>query len=307
MATLNILPNGTTAGNPNKMGNPSPPLRSNTVGWNYQVSRRLKKWLYSIPIESLDGHGYAFTLTVRDCPPTSDDWASIRNTYIKRLMRLGCIRLQWLTEWQRRGVPHLHGIAYFEAPVNPDVIKSNWVDLADGLYGAKSYAQDSKPITSVLGWLDYLAKHAGRSANHYQRSPENIPPAWASKTGRMWGARGAWECREPMKLEIDQNAFYAYRRITKKIYHSNVRDRLLKKISLFIPENFAMSKKEWTRAMCKSELKQFKNSRKILQSSDSNAGRMMGVSDWIDQEDSIRIVNWLASQGSKVRQVFDND
>lgn len=301
MAVINILPNGTTSGNPHKMGNKNPVKRSQTIGWNYQVTSRLKKWLYSIPVDSLTGHGIAFTLTVRDCPETSDDWAKLRNNYVKRLFRIGCIRLQWLTEWQQRGVPHLHGIAYFEKDIDPHAIKSAWTSLADKKYTAKIWAQDAKPVTNVLGWLDYLAKHAGRSATHYQRSPENIPQGW-HKTGRMWGYRGDWDLREPMSFQIDQDGFYAFRRIAKGICMSNARHRLHRAIR----RRVSGSSVDQIRELCKSELRQLTSIRKKLQISDPDQSRWRGTSDWIDQDDSIRIINWLGSQGHNVEQVLDD-
>lgn len=307
MAVINILPNGVTAGNPNSMGNKNPPKRSKTIGWNYQVSRRLKKWLYSIPVNSLTGHGVAFTFTVRDCPENSDDWAKLRDQLLKRLFRMDCIRLQWLTEWQARGVPHLHGIAYFESMPDPNVIKNHWCELADQ-YGSATWAQDVKPVTNVLGWLDYLAKHAARSSDHYQRSPENIPQGW-EKTGRMWGSRGHWEVREPMRFQIDQDGFYAFRRIAKAIYHANARQRLNAKLRMlknFGPDVTFDHPKKAMRFFCKSELRHFVNSRSLLKVTDPNMGRMMGTSDWIDQDSSIRIINWLGSQGHRVEQKVDD-
>ena len=297
MALISILPNGTTAGNPNQMGNKNPPQRSETVGWNYQVTRRLKKWFYSIPVTSLSGHGYAFTLTLKKCPKTSDEFAKLRGSYLKRLERLNYIRVQWLTEWQRRGVPHLHGIVYFDSEQDPKKLINIWCSLADPKYTAKSWAQDCKHITDVLGWLDYLAKHAGRSATHYQRSPENVPQGW-KKTGRMWGARGNWEVREPMRFEIDQEGFYKYRRIAKSIYHSNVRERL----NVVARSRLAHQSLQNLRESNKSQFKQYSQSKRVLKVSDKDLGRMMGVSDWIDQDDSIKIITWLGSQGHRVVQ-----
>lgn len=306
MAVISILPNGTTSGNPNIMGNKNPPLRSETIGWNYQVSARLKKWLYSIPVDSLDGQGLAFTLTVKDCPEHSEDWAKLRDQFLKRMMRKDCIRIQWLTEWQRRGVPHLHGIAYFSIPMNPDKLVRDWLDLSNK-YGSGKPAQDCKPITSVLGWLDYLCKHAARSAVHYQRSPENVPAGW-NKTGRMWGYRGDWVKMESIQFEIDQEGFNKYRRIAKALHHSKVRQRLNKAVQSTIKSipymTVPVCLKQYIRLSNKSLFREFRSSRKSLQTSDVNMGRMMGTSDWIDQEQSLRIIAWLGSQGSQIHQRY---
>ena len=295
MAIINILPNGSTSGNPNPMGNKNPSKRKDTIGWNYQVSARLRKWLYSIPINSLSGHGYAFTLTVKNCPTTSDDWATIRNNFIKRMFRQNCLRLQWLTEWQQRGVPHLHGIAYFEDEIRTDYIKNTWSSLAVK-YGSQPWAQDCKPVHDVTGWLNYLSKHASRSATHYQRSSDNIPEGW-KKTGRMWGYRGDWDLRQPMKFEIDQEGFYRYRRIAKSIYKSNVRHRFNAALAAL---SAASTSDQITKL--KSLHREYSISKKVLQTNSKDMGRMMGTSDWIDQEDAIKIITFLGSQGHQIQQ-----
>ncbi|MFO5973161.1 hypothetical protein, partial [Pseudomonas aeruginosa] len=59
------------------------------------------------------GPAAALTPTVRDCPPTSDDWHRLLKAWAMRMQRAGMIRLHWVTEWQRRGVPHLHCAIWF--------------------------------------------------------------------------------------------------------------------------------------------------------------------------------------------------
>lgn len=319
MARINILPNGTTSGNPS-MGNLKPPKRRETVGWSHSVSKRLRKWLYSVSVPSLTGYGYSFTLTVRDCPPTADDWAMLRNLFLQRLYDDGFVRLQWLTEWQARGVPHLHGIVYFDSQYSTSRLIAHWLSVASSTYGASHWAQDSKEITHVTGWFDYLSKHAARSGIHYQRSPENVPPGW-TKTGRVWGYRGNWDTREAMTFEIDQDGFYAYRRLVKKLHHSKVRSRFQLALApvglpseVEIPRtvvNMAIHAGQTNpergiyvlrRFFNKSLFMEYRRSKIALKVSDANQGRMMGTSDWIDQDNSIKIILWLGSQGYDVVQ-----
>lgn len=315
MPIINILPNGLSAGNPSSTGNPMPEKRKATIGWNYQVSRRLRKWLFSIPVNSLSGFGYSYTLTVRDCPTTSEDWAKIRANFIKRMSRIGMIRTQWLTEWQGRGVPHLHGIIYFDKEVNKSKIIDNWCELTKE-FGSKPFAQDSKPIHSVLGWLDYLAKHAARGGYHYQRSPENIPEGWKT-TGRMWGYRGTWEVREPMKFLVDDDCYYKFRRIVKKLRFSNVRERfnhvladasLQDEKTINIPYNHFLKMPHdkityvLLRSLNKPLFKEFHAVKYSLKNNDKDMSHMLGISDWIDIDQSQRIIAWLGAQGHRIRQ-----
>ena len=324
MALINILPNGTTSGNPNLKGNKKPKKRQATGGWNWQVSRRLTKWFYSIPVESLTGEGIAFTLTVRDCPESSSDWAVLRDNLGKRLFRDGCIRLQWLTEWQERGVPHLHGVAYFEEEYGSDTLINHWLTLTTKAHGSALVAQDAKRITNVTGWLQYLAKHSTRSAIHYQRSPENIPIGWLT-TGRMWGYMGNWEVREPMQFKVCQRGFYAFRRISLNLRKADVRERFLNARHAVLEHyqnNAVLQQRIFDCALTESQEKVFLKmsalkksyfsvkrefifSRRASKKSDPKKSFYTGTSNWMDQDSSIKIVNHLAFHGYQVGQEFD--
>ena len=154
--------------------------RGEVKGWSKTASRNNTKFLRSVYVPALDGAAVAFTLTIRDCPPTSDDWHKIRRAFVERLRRAGMVRLHWLTEWQKRGVPHLHGIAYFPAAYEAATVVWNWTAVAEK-YGANIRSQHVVPITDMQGWFMYLAKHAGRSETHYQRNPEFVPAGWAKR------------------------------------------------------------------------------------------------------------------------------
>ncbi|WP_425527867.1 rolling circle replication-associated protein, partial [Xylella fastidiosa] len=67
--------------------------------------------------DKLTGVGLALTLTVRDCPATAQEWQRMRRAWEKRMKRAGMIRVHWVTEWQRRGVPHLHCAIWFSGTV----------------------------------------------------------------------------------------------------------------------------------------------------------------------------------------------
>ena len=121
-----------------------------------------------------------------------------------RLRRKGLYRLHWLTEWQKRGVPHLHFAAWFlqsvvviniNQPALSDselaqvlsyLISADWLSISS-VYRSSGLSQVVKPMSNELGWLQYLSKHAARGAAHYQRAQGSIPSGWEGMTGRMGG------------------------------------------------------------------------------------------------------------------------
>lgn len=190
-----------------------PPERSAIGGWSAHAIRRNNDFLRTVDYDHLPT-GFAFTGTVRDCPPTSDEWHRLLRRFFDRLTRSeGCLLIHWVIEWQRRGVPHLHASLFFD---NPPVdiqqrIVSHWIDLF-GAYGSGIFGQHIQHIHGAKGWAQYTSKHAQRGLGHYQRSPEYVPAEWQSKTGRMWGKRGNWPVIEPMKMSIPDDVFYRFRR-----------------------------------------------------------------------------------------------
>ena len=185
------------------MSNQHPRVKRDiVVGWSAGAARRNLRFLYSIDERELTGEGLALTLTVRDCPPSPESWHLLVRDYFRQVGRVlargghALLRYHYVTEWQRRGVPHLHGAVYVSdgagASVNlPNVLKGVWEGYA-APYGVNLKAQYVLPITGVLGWFQYVSKHAARGIRHYQRSAANIPDSWRKGTGRMWGKGGAW-------------------------------------------------------------------------------------------------------------------
>lgn len=211
MARVSVFPNGVTGGfvRSGPLAEEAP-KRGKVKGWSVKTTRRLRRWFFSVDAEQVDGLGFALTLTVRDCPATPADWARVRRAFLERLRRLGFVRLQWLTEFQRRGVPHLHMCVYFprELAATPSVLLSLWVEVA-GKYGAQLRGQSGQEITGLVGWLQYQAKHSVRGVQHVQRS--TVPEAWREGTGRLWGHLGAWPLREEV-IEVTTGEFHRLRR-----------------------------------------------------------------------------------------------
>jgi len=253
--------------------------RSIVGGWSKKSARSQRNWFYSQNILGLTGSGYSFTLTVKKCPQSAEDFHGYLRSLLKRLDRMGAVRSHWLIEWQRRQVPHLHGCVYFsEDSVSPGQVISHWCDITDHL-GSLSFGQDIKPIYDELGWLGYLAKHGARGVSHYQRMNKNIPEGW-KKTGRMWGYTGKWPQEEPMRFEIDQRGYFVWRRVSRAWAKSAAREAE------------------------KNRPAQIKYARQMLKCWDKNLSPVRGVSEWLPVDISSRLVVWLGSEGFTVKQVF---
>lgn len=264
-------------------GNPNPPKRSNIGGWSNAAARRNVRFLYSVREKDLNGLGFAVTLTLRDCPQSHVEWEKLRRRYIQRLRRMGMIRLHWVTEWQRRGVPHLHFAVWFPEPEPgweyAEVFQSltdHWLNAGAADYGAGDRGQFVTRINDAIGWFQYVAKHAARGAQHYQRSDDAVPKHW-EKTGRMWGRVGNWPVDEAMKFTIDRPGFFAFRRIVQR----------------------------WRLADARSsgDINRIRAARRMLQANDRTLGEIRGVSEWISMDVQTRILVQLGSLGYQVEQI----
>lgn len=281
---------GTTASMPHA-GNPNPPKRGKTSGWSAGAARRNLHFLWSVDERELHGVGLAITLTVKDCPPTADEWQSLVKRWIDRQRKAGMIRLHWVTEWQRRGVPHLHVTVWYDpdslgeldwgklapvarcitnqsAPTEPEEWEqyakaatkplSDWVELA-APYTCSAKGQHCRPLTQYAGWAEYVAKHASRGHAHYQRQRESIPEGWKS-TGRVWGKRGHWPIVEPVTHEVDRETFWRFRRLVKR--------RRLAEAREYLPLNG----------------KQYGRLRRLLKCGHEGTSATRGMSEWIPQQ-----------------------
>lgn len=273
MPVLRILRHGFTAGHaPMKNSHPRAP-RGEIEGWSEGATRRNTAFLRSIREPDLTGHGYAATLTLRDCPATPEDWHRIRTAWEKRMRRSGMIRLHWVTEWQRRGVPHLHVAIWFPT-ADSSAVAWHWHQVAQ-VYGASPRGQHVTPIDGPIGWFQYVSKHAARGVKHYQRNAANIPEVWQSKTGRIWGKSGEWPVDESMRVQIDRAGFFAFRRIVRAWRKSDAR--------------------------ASGDAHRIRTARAMLKSHDRTASELRGVSEWISRTDQLTMLDHLAAMGHAVR------
>lgn len=214
MARVTVLPNGVTASfvrsGPMDC---EPPKRGIVTGWSVQSTRRLRRWFYSVDGDALTGKGFALTLTIRDLPPTAAEWTRTRERFMERMRYAGRVRGQWLTEWQKRGVPHLHGCIFFEesSTMTAQAVTEHWLAAA-AEWSPGATSQHVTPLWGLSGWLQYQAKHSVRGVKHYQRA--NVPEAWQEGTGRLWGAVGEWPVREEV-VEVSTASYHRFRRLLR--------------------------------------------------------------------------------------------
>lgn len=219
-ATLSVYRHGVSGGIPGAGG--SPGLRRESRGWSVASSRANTRFLQSVREHELSGCGLSLSLTVRDCPETHSEWKRARLAFFERLRRRGAVRVHWLTEWQARGVPHLHAAIWFPESMREQAengrlqvdVLAAWSAIAGPRFGASLRAQHVEPIWGVIGWLKYLSKHGARGQQHYQRAAQGIPPGW-ERTGRMWGHWGEWSLEEPYQLSLSRLAWFRFRRLLR--------------------------------------------------------------------------------------------
>lgn len=249
--------------------------------------------MYSIDENSLTGEGYAVTLTLRRCPPTHEHWKKLREAYFDRIRRSGFARVHWVTEWQRRGVPHLHCAIYLPKGIDPKTLIYRWIDVSSD-YGPSFSGQHMVRITKVVGWLQYVAKHASRGLGHYQRSPENIPKGW-EKTGRMWGKLGDWPTREAIKMDVPMAAFWQFRRIVRRYRIADARQE----VHLAVKAQADKVRKAGINSV-KVKVQsapRIRAARTMLKSANPSISAVRGVSEWIEMPIQVAILEHLSAQG----------
>ena len=278
MPVLTVYPHGGKGGVAPMKNNHERALRGEVQGWSEGATRRNTEFLMSVRTDQLTGAGLALTLTLRDCPPTAEDWHRLRRAWELRMRRAGMVRLHWVTEWQRRGVPHLHCALWW--PNSYDLVTPlrAWVEVAQA-YGAGIRAQHGRIIDGPVGWFQYLAKHASRGVKHYQRNAESIPEGWKKKTGRVWGKVGEWSVQQAVRIELqDQHGdggWFAFRRLVRG----------------------------WRLADARSTGDAFRirSARGMLRCGDRVRARVIGFSEWMPYEVQMGLFANVASRGYSVQ------
>lgn len=269
MAIVTVYRNGATAGMAG--GNPSPVKRDVIKGWSSSAVRRHTKWLYSIDAPSLDGEGFALTLTMRKTPESSDALHAARRSWIRRLERMGASRIHWVIEWQKRGTPHIHAAVYFPPGQTPDHAAPrmlfHWLNVTEQ-WGAMLGGQYFDTISGPLGWLKYLSKHASRGVKHYQRT--GSPPGW-ERTGRLWGHTGEWPADAPMRFDMPREAYWRYRRLVRQWRVADARKS--------------------------GDVDRIVYAKRMLACPTRNLSEVRGVSDWVPEPVALELIALLMAEG----------
>lgn len=266
--------------------------RDVVTGWSAGATRRNLRFLYSIDERGLTGEGFAVTLTIRNCPPTSDEWHYAINQYFKYLARLlsssghTLLRYHYVVEWQRRGVPHLHAAIYTTPGVTTlwvvsSLFLNSWRPYGSK-FGCSESAQHLAPIHDAIGWCQYVAKHAARGVKHYQRTSANIPEGW-TKTGRMWGKGGDWPIKEPVRFDVDNAGYHILRRWARSWRKADAR--------------MDIQRARDDPRKLRDARRRIQSARHALRCTDRPLSTVRGVSDWIDDRLMFLMLRELSKQG----------
>lgn len=203
-------------------------------------------------------------------------------------------------------MPHLHGVVWVpdgDRTICPSwVIKQHWLAVAEP-YGVTMRGQHIAPITDMVGWLKYLAKHAARGVAHYQRSPESVPPAWAGATGRVWGHTGDWPLGPVVKLHLDDAGFFKLRRLCRRWRIADARERYEEKRLRMLnqwPAAETLPRRSQTRLAGVGAARVITSARSMLTCPERPLSSVRGVSEWIPQDVTDAAVSWLAAEGHAV-------
>ena len=291
---LTAYRNGLSMGTPPGKNDHERAKRGQVEGWSPSAVRRHTRWLYSINAPALDGTGIAATLTLRDCPPDSDVWRAMLRAWITRVERSGALRIHWVVEWTRRGVPHVHAAVYYpegveEADAGFRVIAA-WLAVA-GPHGALPFGQHWNPITGALGWLGYLSKHAARGVRHYQRSGK--PEGWTT-TGRLWGHRGEWPEEEPLRFSIDRAGSYRMRRWVRGWRIADARAAYSEIAARPVPRDPELARKHQLRVV--AARRRIGSARRLLKRSERFSA-VQGVSEWVPEHLALSMLASLVDDG----------
>lgn len=301
MPSLTVSHSGVTAANPPLNPTGGGP-RGEVSGWSIKSARRGDAFFRSVHFEKLDEQGltgYACTFTLRNLPDTHKVWAQLITILRKRLERRGMVYGLCVTEWQMRGrfsdqaVPHLHLVVFFPKDRLPtyegcypqDALRCIWLDVA-ARYSPELGGQDAKPISDLVGWFRYLAKHATRGAHHYQRSVGTNPVGWL-KTGRMWASWGDWPVSS-CKSFISDALFFALRRFSTRYQLASAR-KDLKRSHQRLRGARSHEQQQQALSFIKQSRKRLRYLKQRLQAPNDYA-RIVPVSDWIPASD---VMQWL--------------
>lgn len=261
MPALRSLPGGYTVACAPANNTPPPDRtpRGTVSGFTAKAAARNTAFLRAQPRDGFqDGEAFAATLTLGRCPDTHEEWKGLVDRWLKRVARMGCIRLHWVVEWTQKGWPHLHASIWLPEGSEDGAarLRAHWLAVTEG-HRTLARGQSVLPIERFGGWACYVGKHAARGVSHYQRSAGWMPPGWES-TGRMWGKRGDWCEVDPLTTPITLEEMHRFRRLLRRL--------------------------EASRALARGDARGARYARRSLRCTDPKLSAVRGLSVWSDYE-----------------------
>lgn len=296
---MKLKPSGTSISTQKQTKKAVPPKRTRNKGWTKHAAIRNRNFLFSVVPQQLCGFGFSVTHTVDKCP-TPELWAKWVKSYFKNIARKWPLtRYHSVTEWQRRGMPHLHAAVWFggttalgsgfarqrfltkgirprEIVLGKDIpyehqLVALWLKItSEG--GSHRLAQDVKPISldDAGHWLKYLAKHGSRGVSNYQRHYSNVPKSWKGRTCQVWNKGGDWPTENSLEVHgLSQSEKYQVRRVFCRFLASLPPSHRVK------AESRSSSRLYW---------------KKFLSCSDLKTSRFRAPTAFIDLEHQVKLV-----------------
>lgn len=199
--------------------------RGVTNGWSAGVQRRFSKALGNLDLPAFMNLGlavYSMTLTIRDCPYSSESWGLLRKKFMEKLEHEGMLACVHVTEWQIRGVPHLHMVGVFDSVIEYNKIINWWCGIAR-TYSPRPAGQHIRTVWDLAGIMGYFRSHMNKSGKSMQRDTKLIPKGWES-TGRMWGFRGGCVFGQEKNMHIAfDDSYFAARRLLAQLAYAQIR------------------------------------------------------------------------------------
>lgn len=176
--------------------------------------RRLLDLCQSIDTRDLPAPPLFITLTYpQEYPHEREIYKGHLDTWCKRLLRfapeVSCI---WRLEWQKRGAPHYHLLAFGRAFIDKDWVATSWYEVVGSSQRVHLLAgTEIRAVRSWHGVLHYAAKYMAKPVD--QDAPKY--------QGRYWGVHN--RATLPVHLctvPLDEAAFWAARRVVYHYYRS---------------------------------------------------------------------------------------
>lgn len=271
--------------------------RGECQGWSAASARRCALFVRSIDPNDLEQypHNYALTLTLAECPDTSDDFSRLVERFFKDLVGPDGL-YHWVIEWQPRSrhgggsVPHLHAMIFTHTVpkhtfwvaghrcsfTGAAALAHRWMRIAQP-YGSLRRHQHTEKIYDLDGWFRYVAKHSARGLHHYQRSAE-IPVGWR-KTGRMWGKNRGWPVHE-VEGRITSRVFYALRRFCNRYARMRVEAEIAASQRRLAESRGSRQKRANADLLAQSEARAMYLKRQLVRNVEK-IGRIVPLSEWI--------------------------